>query len=505
MKKLLPVIASMMLTTAAAAQCNQLFFSEYLEGSSNNKAVEVYNPTGGTVNLTDYKIYRYNNGSPTPTDSLFPQGILTAGDVFVAGNPSAIASILAASDTLHTITFFNGDDCLALIYIPTNTMLDVIGLIGNDPGVNWPVGTGATSEFTLVRMIGVQQGTTSWVQASAEYDVYPQNTDTSLGHHYMTSCCLAATASLVSVSNNPCFGDSAGSIIVGVTGDGPFTYQWLNSTETDSMITGLTDGTYTVVVTGTCGNPDTLSATVAGPAAPITQTLTAWNEPSCTINDGSLTVTASGGTPGYSYAWSNGGSTASISNLAAGSYSLTVTDANGCTHTGSYVLSNPASPVVTLMLTSPYDSVCIGTGEYLLTGGSPAGGTWSGAAVADSMFDSNTTAGWSMVMYTYTDSLGCTGSAMDSIYVDLCLEVGAIQEADFSVAPNPFGDQFILQFADAGEKVISIYSVQGALVYTANVTGPSTRIASDALPAGTYLLQVSTGSAIITQLIQKAE
>ncbi|MDP2388630.1 MAG: lamin tail domain-containing protein [Bacteroidota bacterium] len=181
---------------AGFSQACDLFFSEYLEGASNNKAIEIYNPTSSTINLTDYIMFRYNNGSPIPTDSLYMQGTLAPGAVYVAGNPSAVAGILAVSDTLHTITFFNGDDAMALCYKPTRTMIDVVGLIGNDPGTNWPVGTGATSEFTLVRMAGVTYGNTNWATGATEWDVYPQNTTTFLGNHTSLGCCPATTATI---------------------------------------------------------------------------------------------------------------------------------------------------------------------------------------------------------------------------------------------------------------------------------------------------------------------
>ena len=197
MKQLiLTITATVFFSLMGSAQVCNLFFSEYLEGSSNNKAIEVYNPLNVTVNLTDYTIYRYNNGSPTPTDSLFPQGTLAPGAVFVAGNPSAVAGILAVSDTLHTITFFNGDDAMELRYRPTNTSLDVIGIIGNDPGTNWVVGSGATSEFTLVRMFSYTDGELNWAVSATEWDVYPPNTLTFIGSHSGAPCCLANASSL---------------------------------------------------------------------------------------------------------------------------------------------------------------------------------------------------------------------------------------------------------------------------------------------------------------------
>lgn len=188
LRNLLTFIFCSATAVSASAQCNELFFSEYLEGTSNNKAIEIYNASSATVNLTDYVIYRYNNGSPTPTDSLHPQGTLAAGAVWVAGNPSAVADILNVSDTLHSITFFNGDDAMSLKNKVTGVVLDIIGIIGNDPGTNWPVGTGATSEFTIVRNAGIQQGNTNWTVAATEYDVYPQNTYTYIGNHTMNPC-----------------------------------------------------------------------------------------------------------------------------------------------------------------------------------------------------------------------------------------------------------------------------------------------------------------------------
>ena len=182
--------------SGAMAQCTDLFFSEYIEGSGNNKAVEVYNPTGMAVDLTNYKFLRFNNGSPTPTDSLFPQGTLAPQAVYVIGNASGDSVILAESDTTHSFTFYNGDDALAIINLVTGDTLDIIGVVGQDPGSNWPVGTGATNEFTLVRMASVQQGTTDWALSATQWLVFPQNTNDSLGAHTMTPCGFGCTSDL---------------------------------------------------------------------------------------------------------------------------------------------------------------------------------------------------------------------------------------------------------------------------------------------------------------------
>jgi plastocyanin/DNA/RNA endonuclease YhcR with UshA esterase domain len=170
------------------APCADLFFSEYLEGSSNNKALEIYNPTNAPINLSTYSVKAYNNGGTTVSNSLtLPNKTLAAHDVYVIANSQAVAAILGVSDTTSTVTFFNGDDAVVL-FKGTDT-LDIIGKVGNDPGTNWVVGTGATSEFTLVRKVGVNKGQRRWNIGATEWNVFPQNTATYLGSH--TSNCAS--------------------------------------------------------------------------------------------------------------------------------------------------------------------------------------------------------------------------------------------------------------------------------------------------------------------------
>ena len=168
--------------TVTAAPCADLFFSEYLEGSSNNKALEIYNPTNAAINLSTYSVKAYNNGGTAISNSLtLPNKLLAAHDVYVIANPTAVAAILGVSDTTSTVTFFNGDD--AVVLFKNTDTLDIIGDVGVDPGTNWTVGTGATSEFTLVRKATVNKGQRNWVIGATEWDVYPQNTATYLGSH----------------------------------------------------------------------------------------------------------------------------------------------------------------------------------------------------------------------------------------------------------------------------------------------------------------------------------
>ncbi len=143
-----------------------LFFSEYIEGSSNNKALEIFNATGAQVDLSEYRILRDNNGTTDATDTLELSDIaanLAAEGILVIANPSADAAILSVADITSEITFYNGDDALRLM--KGSETIDQIGELGVDPGTNWEVaggptvtGGGATSEYTLVRKSGITEG-----------------------------------------------------------------------------------------------------------------------------------------------------------------------------------------------------------------------------------------------------------------------------------------------------------------------------------------------------------
>ena len=235
------------MTPCASSGCGtNLFFSEYIEGSSSNKALEIYNPTGATVDLTDYVIYRYNNGSPTASDSLFPQGTLADGDVFIIANPSANATILAEADTTHTMTFYNGDDAIAIIDTVLGDTLDIIGIIGVDPGSGWTVGSGATNNSTLVRQASIYDGTTNWTTSVGQWDVFPIDMVDSLGAHYI----------------NPCTGPSvpmlsfAGSSMLVNEGDGSFNVT-VNISSPDMLVATSVEVTLnTTVSTATTGGTD---------------------------------------------------------------------------------------------------------------------------------------------------------------------------------------------------------------------------------------------------------
>lgn len=188
---------------------DDLFFSEYAEGGGDNKWYEIYNGTALAVDMGGYRVQVFNNGnSATPDNELsLPARDLQPDSVYVVANSKANSAILAEADTLNPTTFFNGDDAIVLLS-PSGDTLDIIGVVGQDPGSQWAVANDGTKEHTIVRKDTICNGTTDWVAsagtdaASSQWIAYTQNFSDSLGSHYTTGCGISATAALTDADGN---------------------------------------------------------------------------------------------------------------------------------------------------------------------------------------------------------------------------------------------------------------------------------------------------------------
>jgi len=170
----------------ALAASSDLFFSEYVEGSSNNKALEIYNGTGAPVDLATggYNVQMYFNGLATAGLTINLTGTVADGDVFVLAQASANATILAQADQTNGSGWFNGDD--AVVLRKGTTVLDVIGQIGFDPGAEWGTGLTSTADNTLRRKPSVTAGDPDGSNAfdpSLEWDGHATDTFDGLGTH----------------------------------------------------------------------------------------------------------------------------------------------------------------------------------------------------------------------------------------------------------------------------------------------------------------------------------
>lgn len=175
------------------------------------------------------------------------------------------------------------------------------------------------------------------------------------------------------ITNATCNGGNDGSICLSPSGGtSPYTYTWLPGMATTSCLSGLASGTYSVVIADVSGCDDTISISVGEPAL-LSVTLSS-TDVNCNGNcDGTITATVTGGTPLYTYAWSNGGVLPSIIGLCPNTYSVLVTDNVGCTDTASVLISEPT--ILTTTLTSTNASCngsCDGTATISASGGTTA-------------------------------------------------------------------------------------------------------------------------------------
>lgn len=181
------------------------------------------------------------------------------------------------------------------------------------------------------------------------------------------------TANLNYSTNPNCNGSADGSItIYGDGGNYTYTYQWDAATgnQTGSSASGLSAGSYNVVVTDGNGCQGTGTFSITDPT-PLQSSATSTDVLCNGQLNGSINVTTSGGTIPYSFSWSSGQTTEDISNVGAGSYNITVTDNNNCTLTSTYTVNQPnvlLSPITSI------DALCNGDCNGQLTA-NPTGGT----------------------------------------------------------------------------------------------------------------------------------
>ena len=189
------------------AQCT-IFFSEYAEGSSNNKYLEIYNPTNSVVDLSGYAFPNVSNAPSVPGEyeywNTFDEGATIApGGFYVIAHGSSDPAILAFANQTHTY-LSNGDDGFMLVQGTEDDFvkIDAIGDWNGDPGSGWAVAgvANATKDHTLVRKGTVTQGNGGdWTTSAgtnaedSEWVVLPQNTWDGLGQHIFSGNCGSAT------------------------------------------------------------------------------------------------------------------------------------------------------------------------------------------------------------------------------------------------------------------------------------------------------------------------
>ncbi|GIV33136.1 MAG: hypothetical protein KatS3mg031_0671 [Chitinophagales bacterium] len=365
-----------------------------LSASTTKINVSCYGGSNGSIDLTvsggtTPYAFSWSNGATTEDLSGLSAGSYTVtvsdanGCTFTTGATLTQPSALSASTTKINVSCYGG----------SNGSIDLTVSGGTTPyAFSWS--NGATTED----LSGLSAGS---------YTVTVSDTNGctfTTGATITQPSALSASTTKINVS---CYGGNNGSIDLTVSGGTtPYVFSWSNGATTEDL-SGLSAGNYTVTVSDANGCSVTAGATITQPAL-----LTASNLPvhvSCNGgNNGSVSLTVSGGTTPYTYLWSNGATTQNISSLTAGNYTVTVTDAMGCTITSGATISEPSQVNI---IYAKQDVLCFGasSGSISLTvsGGTPPYAfSWSNGANTEDL--SGLTAGNYTV--TVTDANACTTS-----------------------------------------------------------------------------------------------
>lgn len=244
---------------------------------------------------------------------------------------------------------------------------------------------------------------------------------------------LVLTGSTV---NSHCGQPDGSASVVASGGSGSYTYLWSNG-QTTATATNLTPGSYCVTVTDLNGCFDSICVSVANTPG-VVATVTGMVSPTCSGScNGSITVSATSGTAPYSYLWNNGQTTPTASSLCAGSYTCTVTDANGCSDTAAFVLTQPTPIFIDVI---PPTTICMGQSATLTAtaiGGNPGGYTynWTAPAFAGNPLVVSPTATTTYTV-TATDGMGCTSSTAQTVTVTVRPPLGVVASNAVSICPG---------------------------------------------------------------------
>ncbi len=412
-------------------------------GCTASATAVVSNTGGGTVNITNQtnvNCFGGNTGNATAntTGGASPYDYVWTG----VGGTLQTANNLTVPNTLngltagtYTVTVTDNSGCVSSVIFtitqPTTALsvslvTSTPATCGNNNGSatvsasGGTVGTGYTYSWAPS---GGNNASASGLGANTYTVTATDGNSCATTFLVVVTNSTGPTVSISSQINVNCNGGNTGSATASATGTGNLTYSWSGGGGTNSTANNLAAGTYTVTVTDGSSCTNTAIVTITqGPAIVVTTTSTPSN---CATNTGTASAGASGGTGSLTYSWSApGGSTQMISNLGAGTYTVTVTDSLGCVQTASTSVSTTGGPTA-----NAGNSVVITSGSTtILNGSGSAGATflWTPSSTLSCNTCPNPTAAPTQTTtYTLTVTLnGCSTSDTVTVFIDiLCGEL----------------------------------------------------------------------------------
>jgi gliding motility-associated-like protein len=366
--------------------------------------VDCFGNTTGSIDLsvgggTAPYAYQWNNGSVSEDLLSIPAGIYTV-------------SVLDANGCYGSISITVNEPSNPLASTATVTQ-QVNCFAGNDGSIDLSV-SGGTAPYTYLWSNGSNSEDLNGL-SSGTYSVIITDANGCNDSSFLFVGQPQASLSLnaASTTDVDCFGNSTGSIDLAVTdGTAPYAYQWSNGSSNED-ISGLSSGTYTVLVTDANGCSDSLSLVIGQPQAALAVSANSVSNVDCFGNStGSIDLSVGGGTAPYNYLWSDGSVTEDLQFISAGTYVVSVVDANGCDATLSVTVNEPANPLASSASVTQQVNCFAGNDgsiDLTVTGGTaPYGFSWSNGSVDEDL--NGLSAGTYSVIII--DSNGCSDSAI---------------------------------------------------------------------------------------------
>ena len=414
-------------------------------------------------------------------------------------NGATTASLTNLGPGTYTATITDSKGCVKTaavtltqptVVVLSDTRLNIDCFGQNTGSVNLSVSGGTPGYFYSWTNSATTEDLTSLIAGTYTVTVNDLNNCTKTRNVTVTQP-LAPIALTMTFTDVACFGNATGAINLSVTGGtAPYTYLWSNSATTQDL-NNLTVGTYSVTVTDSKACTQLLSVPVSQPSAPLSSLISPTNIACFGNASGAIDLTPAGGTPPYTYLWSNSATTQDLIGLLPGTYNVTTKDSKNCTSTNTATLTQPTAPL-TASATSINPS-CFGSNNGSVNV-SVSGGTapyfyaWSNGATSQDL----TAISAGVYNLLITDSQGCTFNIQRNL--------GQPSPSGISLAPTA-----VLCYGN-NTGSINLTVLGGTAPYTYLWSNNATSQDLSNLLAGIYAVSVTdaqncliTGNATITQ------
>jgi gliding motility-associated-like protein len=421
--------------------------------------------------------------------------------LWLDGQTTALATGLAAGS--YTVTVSDANGCTTTVVASVTISAPAAALsaaisaqtdvlcFGESTGTATVTASGGSNLYNYLWLDGQTTALATGL-AAGSYTVTVSDangcTTTVVASVTISAPAAALSASISAQTDVLCFGESTGTATVTASGGSNlYNYLWLDG-QTTALATGLAAGSYTVTVSDANGCTTTVvaSVTINAPAAALSAAISSQTDVLCFGEiSGTATVTASGGSNLYNYLWLDGQTTALATGLAAGSYTVTVSDSNGCTTTvvASVTISAPAA-ALSASISAQTNVLCFGesTGTATVTA---SGGSnlynylWSDGQTT--ALATGLAAGANTV--TVSDANGCTTTVVVSVTISA---PAAALSASISAQTN------VLCFGEnTGSATVSVSGGSGSYSYIWSTIPAQFGTTATALPSGSYSVTVS--------------